>query len=111
MPSAKKVTMWGCVRHSKTSPDLWNGIEARLELGIESFCSWIGRWRELLQSLCAGYLGRHPADDGIDESRNGQWQVSSVGVDDAHAEIATHVLGQHRSQSASGEIGRTEYRS
>ena len=81
-------------------------IEARLELGVESFCSWIGRWRELLQSLRVDYFGPHPADDGLDESRNGQWQVSPVGVDDAHAEIATHELGQHRHQSASREIGR-----
>ena len=68
------------------------------------------RWTELLQSLCADYFGPYPADDGINEGRNGQWQVSPVGVDDAHAEIATHVLGQHRYQSASFEIGRPQYR-
>lgn len=67
-------------------------------------------WPELLQSLCADYFDPHPADDGIDECRNRQWQVGSVGVDNAHAEIAAHVLGQHRHQSAGCEIGRPQYR-
>src|SRR5712672_4617964 len=69
-------------------------------------------WRrsELLQSLCVDYFGPHPADDGIDESRNGQWQVSPVGVDDAHREIAAHVLRQYGHQPAGREIGCPQYR-